>query len=202
MSKKNKRNSNKIKLTGRAREKYINARKKTARTFIVLMLMVVAAAIIGSVESYNLATASGTGFAVWFLRLLSYPGILLLKVWLWIGDTDIALPEMHPAMRLAVYDISSLMIIWLMIKLYNIRKKSTEIYKITTNILKMVIYWGAFQIACSCLYIAWHCNKEPSSIIPSKVIKSNSQTITKKEKIQFPKLFNTEKKKDSSVKKQ
>ena len=29
MSKKNKRNSNKIKLTGRAREKYINARKKT-----------------------------------------------------------------------------------------------------------------------------------------------------------------------------
>ena len=48
--------------------------------------------------------------------------------------------------------------------------ESTEIFKITTNILKMVIYWGAFQIACSCLYIAWHCNKEPSSIIPSKVI--------------------------------
>jgi hypothetical protein len=202
MSKKNKRNSNKLKLTGRAREKYINARKKNDRTFLFLMLMVIAGAIIGSVDSYNLATASGTGFAVWFLRLLSYPGILLLKVWMWIGDTDIALPEMHPAMRLGVYDISSLMVIWLIIKLYNIRRKSIEVFKITTNILTMLIYWGAFQIACSCLYIAWHCNKEPSSVIPSNQTKSYYRIITiKKEKVESSKLSKEEPKKDSSVKK-
>ena len=175
MSKKNKRNSNKIKLTGRAREKYINARKKNDKTFLFLMLMVITGAIIGSLDHYNLVTASGTGFAVWFLRLLSYPGILLLKVFMWLGDTDITLPEMHPALRLGVYDISSLMVIWLLIKIYNIRKKSIEVFKITTNILIMLIYWGAFQIACSCLYIAWHCNKEPSSVV-QKITQEDNKT--------------------------
>ena len=155
MAKKIKKFSSDISSPRRNSEKFLRAGRFFDRTMIAYALLVVLSAVIGSFGEYGLNQPSANGFAICFLLLPAFLPLMLIGG---IGALFGCPGQVIPGQEVWILGICDLLLalnVWWIIRLISWRKQSTSMLRTAKNFVLVLVVWGAFQLVCSTLHIAW-----------------------------------------------
>ena len=158
MAKKIKKFSSDIAVPRRNSEKFRRAGRLFDRAIIAYVLLVILSAIAGSHGHYELQHAADNGFAVCFLLL---PAILPLMLAGGIGALFGYPGHIVPGQEIWLLGICDLILavnVWWIIRLISWHKQSTSMLRTAKNFTLIIVVWGAFQLGCTVMHMAWeHC---------------------------------------------
>jgi len=121
-------------------------------SFLLLELVIIAAAVISSGEPYELNKADSTGFLVWFLLFIGYLPLELFGIFACCFGVD---PETVAGMlhgreilALGFCDAGVIAVVWAVMKFWMRPKFGQEYFRNTMIFLRILLFWGLFQFFC------------------------------------------------------
>ena len=140
-------------------EKLLRAWKEFSRAILGYAILVVIAVCIGRMGAYDLSRGSANGFALWFLLFPAYLPLWGAGVCAMAFNFDLnAWFAGREAIILGGIDAAMAVVIWLVITMISFRKRRAVIPHTARNFVRMLIFWGLFQLICGAMLGLWeHC---------------------------------------------
>ena len=141
---------------GRQDEKLLRSWKEFSRSILGYILLVAIAAVIGRTGAYDLSRGSVNGFALWFLLLPAYLPLWIAGAFAMTFKFNIdAWFAGREALLLGGIDAAMAVLVWLAITVISFRDRRAVIPHTARNFVRMLIFWGLFQLACGAMLGLW-----------------------------------------------
>ena len=118
------------------------------------ILLVAAALVFGSVGRYDLSREATHGFALWFLLLPAYLPLWIAGAFAWCAGIRLSFAG-HEALVLGALDAAQAVIVWIGVTFYTFRLRRPSIPQHARNFVRIVIFWGLFQLLCGAALGLW-----------------------------------------------
>ena len=141
---------------GKVDERLFRSWKDFSWAILGYILLVIVVVLVGRVGGYDLSRESANGFALWYLLLPAYLPLWIIGLFAWIFHLDVtAWFAGREAVMLGGIDIVMALIIWLSITIAAARTRRSVIPHTARNFMRILIFWGLFQLACGAMFGLW-----------------------------------------------
>lgn len=141
---------------GKVDERLFRSWKEFSWSVIRYILLVIVVVLVGRIGEYDLSRESANGFALWYLLLPAYLPLWIIGFFAWIFHLNAAAWfEGREAFMLGGIDIVMAMIVWLSITVAAARTRRSVVPHTACNFMRILIYWGVFQLACGAIVGLW-----------------------------------------------
>jgi hypothetical protein len=145
------------------RRHYSRKRRLTRRfdlLTIALALVIVASIFAARGGSCGVSGPSAEGFALWFLLFLSYVPLAFISFLDWCISGDLfqltsSFFGQDQAVLLGAFNLASLFIVWLAVRVLPARKYGENLLRITGHFILIFLIWGFFHLCCSMSMRMW-----------------------------------------------
>ena len=138
----------------RQHEKLRKEWKTLSATVAVYILLVAVSTLVGAAGEYDLAGDCVNGFALWFLLLPAYLPLAIISFFRWWLNLNIEFSGKE-AYLLGICDTILAVITWISISLVSFKMRRPAFLHTTKNFLKILIFWGFFQLGCCAARGLW-----------------------------------------------
>ena len=108
----------------------------------------------GVVNRYDLSREAVHGFALWFLLLPAYLPLWIAGAFAWCAGVRLSFAG-HEALALGAFDAAQALIVWAGVTFYTFRLRRPSIPHHARNFVRIVIFWGLFQLLCGAALGLW-----------------------------------------------
>ena len=141
---------------GKVDERLFRAWKEFSWTIVCYIVMVVVVVLFGRIGEYDLSQGSVNGFALWYLLLPAYLPLWIIGIFAWAFHLDAAAWFTgREAVALGSIDIVMALIIWLSVTIASARTRQSVVPHTARNFMRILIFWGVFQLACAAMVGLW-----------------------------------------------
>ena len=137
-------------------EKMLRSWKEFSRSVLGYIVLVAIAVLVGRMGAYDLSRGSVHGFALWFLLLPAYLPLWIAGAFAMAFKFNIDIWFVgREALMLGIVDAAMAAVIWLVITVISFRERRAGIPHTARNFVRMLIFWGLFQLACGAMLGLW-----------------------------------------------
>ena len=154
MAKKLKKNQGDLTTSRRGGEKMRRAAKLFNRSIMYYIILVILAVVCGISGNYDLSNPTLNGFAICFLLLPAYLPLAIISFFRWWLNLNIEFSGKE-AYLLGICDTILAVITWISISLVSFKMRRPAFLHTTKNFLKILIFWGFFQLGCCAARGLW-----------------------------------------------
>ena len=128
-------------------------------TVLLVAVVICIAALLGAGHPYKLDSADPYGFLIWFLLLLGHVPMEIIEFTARLagveGQTIENFTRNREAILLGICNLLVLALCWSIMKFYVLKRYGTEPLRIAVIFLRIVFFWGIFQLFCFAAVKNW-----------------------------------------------